>query len=174
MAQTDAALAYKYVIGTSDAFLTIHRNVGGAIYVGYIKDLENVKPIGFSGFTLAGAPTLALDLPVAGTTIYQATVVEIGAASAGQTVAVDASARRLSGTIAVTMNGGSAPINLILDGVLDPQSGRVDGTVTTADGILKGAAHGRLYGPGGGEIGLIFDLKDSTGNASPGVLIGRK
>ncbi|WP_267389698.1 hypothetical protein [Sphingomonas sp. GC_Shp_3] len=172
LVQTDATLVYQYLIATSPCTLTIYRKVGGATYVGYVTNFEGVKTLSFTDYALIGAPTLTSDLPSTGTTTYQITAGEIGTSASGQTLVIDAAARRLSGT--VTLTGASTPINVMFQGMLDSQSGRIDGTVTTADGTYTGAVHGRVYGPAATEIGLIFDLKDNTGNDRPGILIGHK
>lgn len=174
LVQTDDTLAYSYQIGTSASSLTIYRKLGGATYVGYVRNYETVPTVPRSDFALIGAPTLASDLPLTGTTTYQVTTAELGAAAAAQTLVFDAVARTISGTVAITLTGTSAPITVAFQGTLDPQSGRVEGTVKTADGAYAGALHGRLYGPAATEIGLIFDLKDANAKDLLGILVGHK
>lgn len=171
--RTDSRLAYTYSFGTSPASLTVNRASADATYVGYVRDDKSVKPLPYSTFALIGAPTLATDVPRAGPTTYRLTVAEIGTAPTGQTLVIDQSGRRITGTVLLTLAGSSAAISAVFQGTVDSDTGRFDGTVTTADGTYTGAFHGRLYGPTGVEIGLIFDLADRSGNDSPGIIVGK-
>lgn len=173
LAQTSDSLVYTYLIGTSPATLTVYRGSADTTYVGYVRDDEQGKPIGLANFALIGAPTSPVDLPATGTSTYRVTVAQIGTSVAGQALVVDATARSIAGTVTLTLAGGTSAIDVVFRGVVDVQTGRVDGTATTADGAYAGAFHGRFYGPAGTEMGLIFDLADRSGNDLPGVIIGR-
>lgn len=173
LAQTGDSLVYTYLIGTSPATLTVYRGSADTTYVGYVRDDEQVKPIDLANFALIGAPTSPADLPTTGTSTYRVTVAQIGTSVAGQTLVIDAATRSIAGTVALTLAGGTSAINVVFRGVVDAQTGRVDGMATTADGAYAGAFHGRLYAPAGTEVGLIFDLTDRSGNDLPGVIIGR-
>lgn len=171
LVRSGESLIYAYAIATSPATLTVSRGSADVTYVGYVRDDEQVKPVGIVNLALFGAPTPASDL-VARATTYRATVALIGSAAAGQTLVVDPATRRLSGTLTITLTGGTT-ITVTFQGGIDPQTGRLDGTATTADGGYVGAFHGRTYGPTGVEIGLIFDLIDRSGNDLPGIVLGR-
>jgi len=173
LAQTADSLVYSYLVGTSPATLTVYRGSADTTYVGYVRDDEQVKPLGLANFALIGAPTSISELPTTGTSTYRLTVAQIGTSAAGQALVVDAATRRITGTVAITLTGGASTINVVFQGTVDPQTGRLAGTAVTADGAYAGAFQGRLYGPAGAEIGMIFDLADRSGNDLPGILVGR-
>ena len=171
LSQTDASLIYQYSIATSGATLSIYR-ASPATYVSYIRDDEQVKPLAITRFALLGAPTLAAELPMTAT--YALTVAQIGTTPPGQSLTIDGAGKHISGAVAISLTGNTTVTNVSFEGVVDAATGRFDGQVTTGDGSYTGVFHGRLYGPAGAEIGLLFDLTDRNGLDSQGVVLGRR
>jgi hypothetical protein len=90
-------------------------------------------------------------------------------AAADLAVNVDFSARSMgfASTNTVVMRAPSAPVaapNLDLGGRLTyaPGSGTFSGTLSDADGTLRGASNGQFYGPAAQELGGVFALKSAT------------
>ena len=130
-------------------------------------------PVSIMYLGLIGAPTLPAERPCAATSVYHLTVAQIGTAPAGQARVIDKSGTRISGGVSITLKGTAVPVSVTFQGAIDPTGGRVNGDASTADGIYTGAFHGRLYGPMGVTIGLIFELVDGSGNDASGISTGR-
>jgi len=173
VARTDASLVYSYLFATSGVTLGIYRAATDVIYVTYLRQDALVKPISFTRFALIGAPTLAADLPPVAASTYRLTVGQIGTQTSGQTLVVDWPSRRIEGNVSITLAASEASASVAFQGIVNAATGRLDGTARASDGTYTGAFHGRLYGPAGAEIGLIFNLKDSDGKDVPGVIVGR-
>ena len=173
LARTDANLIYTYMTATSGATLGIYRASSDAMYVSYLRQDELVKPVQITRYALVGAPTLAADLPLTATSTYRVTVAQIGTSPTGQTLVVDGTNRRVTGSVSVALTGKPIDVSVTFQGTLDASTGRLDGVARTSDGAYIGVFHGRLYGPSAVEVGLIFNLIDADGNDLPGVLVGR-
>ncbi|WP_242153818.1 hypothetical protein [Sphingomonas sp. BAUL-RG-20F-R05-02] len=116
LAQTGDSLVYTYLMGTSPAILTVYSGSTDTTYVGYVHDDEQVKPVGLVNFALIGAPTSVGELPTTGTSTYRLTVARIGTSAAGRKPVVDAAARRVGGTVAITLTGEASTLNVVFHG----------------------------------------------------------
>lgn len=173
LTKTEMNLIYTYMVATSGATLGVYRATADTTYVSYLRQDELVKPLPITRFALLGAPTLTTDLPLGAASTYRLTVAQIGTTPTGQSLVVDGASRRVTGTVLIGLPGSVGTVSVAFQGVLDAATGRVDGTARTSEGAYTGAFHGRLYGPAGIEIGMIFDLADGNGNDLPGIIVGR-
>ena len=74
----------------------------------------------------------------------------------------------------LTSANGNAPVEatLQLSGTLDRATGRLEGTITTAQGTYSGHFAGAFFGPQAAEIGLGFVLTKSGGGIPVAGFIG--
>jgi hypothetical protein len=119
-------------------------------------------------FFLFGSETLSSDLPSSGSTTYSATALTSASsylASSGLemkgNLSFDHASRAIGGTLlASNISGvaGTTPLqaNLTFSGTVT--NGVARGIITSSDTAFNGNFVGRLYGPQGAELGLVFTI----------------
>jgi hypothetical protein len=65
-------------------------------------------------------------------------------------------------------------VSLIFNGTIDPTTKRFSGTVTSADGVMKGTFTGQPYGPRAAEFGIIFRFEHPGNGMGLGAITGRQ
>lgn len=119
-------------------------------------------------FFLFGAETLGSDLPSAGSTTYAATALTSapsylapGGLDMKGNLSLDHGSRAIGGTLLASQISsvtGTTPLqaNLTFSGTVT--NGVARGTITSSDSAFTGSFVGRLYGPQGAELGLVFTI----------------
>lgn len=118
-----------------------------------------------------GVPTLTGDVPAAGIVGYPRS--QVGAivyvrdqpyaiSPGSAAVTVDFAARTATvdfSLVGTPMGAGGPDIaigSFIASGAIDPATGSFTGTVASGDRSVSGTATGRLFGPQGSELGIVF------------------
>ena len=124
---------------------------------------------------VSGLPTPASAVPTTGAARWQgrfqaSLFVEPIVTSLGWTggLDVDFATRTVRGTIVADQRSyptGTQPlvVTLTLDATIDPATGRVTGTLRSADGAFAGRVLGRLFGPQASELGLVVEMTWQNG-----------
>lgn len=122
-------------------------------------------------YFLLGLPTAPIDLPAAGNPSFVATLegaTAIGNSRTGlfdrKSLALDFGTGRVTGAFVLPAPSGSnsATVTVRFDGTLDRADNRIEGRITSPDSAYTGNFTGRLFGPRGIELGLIFTLSDGN------------
>jgi hypothetical protein len=119
-------------------------------------------------FFLFGSETLGSDLPSSGSTTYVATALTSAASYLAPSgldmkgnLSLNHGSRAISGTLLasqISSVAGTTPLqaNLTFSGTVT--NGVARGTITSSDSAFTGSFVGRLYGPQGAEVGLVFTI----------------
>jgi hypothetical protein len=134
-------------------------------------------------YFLLGAPTLVSDLPSTGTASYSAglltsTVTYDGGSGLGAngTLSFNFATHQVSGTFAATQGAwrtGTTPVSATLVFSGTEQNGTLKGQITSPNSGYVGEFVGRLFGPQGTELGLVFTIV-RDGKGSIGQLAAKK
>ncbi|WP_375249039.1 transferrin-binding protein-like solute binding protein [Sphingomonas sp.] len=124
------------------------------------------------GGVLIGAPTNPTELSGSGVFTYLAMMDEeenTANLAKFQVVTIDRATGKVSGTVS-RADGSIAPVDFDLTGTLDTGN-HIEGTIRSKTGNLTGTFTGRLFGPAGKEIALLYRLDSGT---DYGILTGLK
>lgn len=165
-----------YLVGSASSYMVI----------GSQNETANYSQ-GSPGFRLyvarqfvAGLPTPSSAVPTAGAATWRGqlsldTIVGEDITTLGWlgNLAVDFAARTVSGTMQADQRSyttGSQPliVTLNLATTIDAQTGRIAGTLRSADGAFSGKVLGRLFGPQAAELGLVVEMTWSNGQRPVG------
>lgn len=127
-------------------------------------------------YFLLGTPTLVTDVPTSGAFGYSARLSSspaayrgLGGFDATSTLTFDAATSRLTGTMLaapVSWVTGTTPTKATLIFSGNETDGVMKGTISSPDSGYSGEFVGRLYGPAGAEMGIIFTLVADNWNVA--------
>jgi hypothetical protein len=134
-------------------------------------------------FFLFGSETLGSDLPSSGSSTYTAAAqtsapayLAPGGLDLKGNLSLDNASKVIGGTLVASQTStvaGTPPVqaNLTFTGTVT--SGVARGTITSSDGAFTGNFVGRLYGPQGAELGLVFTITRGEWSIA-GIVTARK
>lgn len=139
----------------------------------YYKNAVTQSGTARDTFVLFGSATVPAELPALSARTYQLTVVQLADGPLGQTLVINPSGNSVTGTVTVSPGDGTKPIPLVFMGTVDMARNQLQGTVRSTDGAYAGLFSGRLYGPAGMEVGLVFNIQDKSFKESVGLITGK-
>lgn len=171
IAQTPAGLVLNYAQST-DGLLSTFTLGQPKLEYSYLTanrmTVANSPVSDTERFFLFGSETLGSDLPSSGSSTYAATALTSASSYLAPSgldlkgsLSLNHASRGITGTLLasqLTSVTGTTPIqaNLTFSGTIT--NGVARGTITSSDNTFAGNFVGRLYGPQGAEIGLVFTI----------------